>query len=112
MYRTKSIRQCFEERIELIPFHSCWEWIGRKDKDGYGTLCRKYPKSRRHKMLKAHRISYELYKGSIPIGACVMHSCDNPSCANPNHLSIGTIADNIQDMVSKKRHSWKNRKAK
>ncbi|MAH47121.1 hypothetical protein CMI37_14940 [Candidatus Pacearchaeota archaeon] len=51
----------------------------------------------------AHRFVYEVFAGSIPDGHYVMHRCDNPPCCNPNHLVVGTPADNMQDMHGKGR---------
>lgn len=70
----------------------CWEWRGGTTK-GYGTYRDK----------SAHRVSYERYKGPIPPGMIVCHSCDNPSCVNPDHLWAGTYSDNANDMWSKGR---------
>lgn len=87
------------------PNGDCWEWDGRKDPAGYGlstyqvdgtTPGKKSPRG-------AHRVVYELLVGPIPKGLILMHSCDNPPCCNPAHLSPGTQLDNIRDRVSKGR---------
>lgn len=73
----------------------CWEWKGTKDVDGYG----------RYTCYGAHRLMYESVHGvKLVPQQLVMHSCDNPGCVNPDHLSIGTIQDNHRDMVTKNRH--------
>lgn len=77
---------------------NCWEWIGAKDGDGYGQFTTTNKKNNR-----AHRFSYEIHKGPIAKGLRVLHSCDNPSCVNPNHLSLGTDADNLKDAINKGR---------
>jgi hypothetical protein len=80
---------------------SCWLWTGKSvDRAGYGKLSTG-GKGSPHKM--AHRISYELHKGEIPDGLVVMHSCDNPKCVNPEHLSVGTHKQNTHDAVAKGR---------
>lgn len=77
----------------------CWEWQGGKNNIGYGLI------RDDKKMRTTHRVSYEEHNNTIiPAGLVVMHSCDNPSCCNPQHLSLGTMKDNIQDMIQKNRH--------
>lgn len=69
------------------------------DEDGYGTL---KLSGRRHR--KAHRASYEEFKGPIPPGMMVCHSCDTPACIEPEHLFLGTALCNKTDSVTKGRH--------
>jgi hypothetical protein len=75
---------------------SCWEWEGRKNQDGYGEFDL-------DKSFRAHRVSYELFRGEIPPELNVCHSCDNPSCVNPDHLWLGTQLENNQDRHKKGR---------
>ena len=73
------------------------QWIGCKIPDGYGML------QVNGKATLAHRISYEIHKGEIPEGMCVLHSCDNPGCVNPEHLHLGTQKDNARERSERKR---------
>lgn len=74
----------------------CWLWEGYTV-GGYGRL------SVDGKTIGAHRFSYELFVAAVPEGHEVMHTCDNPTCVNPRHLTTGTHADNITDMWVKGR---------
>lgn len=78
--------------------NTCWLWIGTKTTAGYGAL-----RLRGESKQQAHRFSYELHKGTIPNGMCVLHSCDNPPCVNPSHLWLGTLKDNAIDREKKGR---------
>lgn len=92
----------FEKFINKTP-GGCWEWIGCKHERGYGYFYTPQEYSKR-KMDYAHRVSLFLYKGERDDTLCVMHSCDNTSCVNPDHLSYGTHCDNMVDMTSKGRN--------
>ena len=83
----------------------CWLWTGACHLYGYG-LIRPGPATQRPE--GAHRISWKLHRGEIPEGMSVLHKCDVPGCVNPEHLFLGTIKDNTQDMMRKGRHRVRN----
>lgn len=81
------------------PVTGCWNWTGSLDRDGYGRMIGSDKGKRIFTF--AHRASYEYHKGPIgPIDSntgCVLHTCDNPSCINPDHLYLGDQAQNGLD---------------
>lgn len=96
-YTTEQCRVKFWEKTNATNLFSCWEWQGKKNKDGYGVVVRN------GKYLPAHRYAFGIVYGKIPDGLSVLHKCDNPPCVNPAHLYAGTQKQNIHDMLSRGR---------
>lgn len=77
----------------------CWEWTGARLPRGYGFAWDNAVGANR----LAHRLAWELTNGPIPDDLWVLHRCDNPPCVRPDHLFLGTAADNAHDMMAKGR---------
>jgi hypothetical protein len=83
---------------------ACHIWAGGRDKDGYGRLYSG------NQDLAAHRSALEVKIGRrLLSGELALHSCDNPPCVNPEHLSVGDHLANNQDCVAKGRHVFGER---
>ena len=85
-------RDQFPQKAEWLD-NGCLVWTGHCCNRGYGKSMGR----------PTHRIAYERAKGPIPPGMFVCHACDNRRCINPEHLWLGTNADNMRDMKAKGR---------
>lgn len=92
----KRVRECrlaagLESRVERITESGCWIWLGTTDRKGYGYIW----DSEQHRNRRAHRVSYELHRGPIPVGLTLDHKCRVRPCVNPWHLRPATVEENI-----------------
>jgi hypothetical protein len=80
---------------------ACWPWTAAIDKSsGYGLFAVAHGE-----LVGAHVYAFRAEGGSVPARSCVLHSCDNRPCCNPQHLSAGTKKENYDDSVSKGRQT-------
>lgn len=90
--------QRFFRKVNINDEEDCWEWTASTYNSGYGQF------RLNNRMVGAHRLSYEHYKGDIG-EYHVLHKCDNKLCVNPRHLFLGTNQDNVDDKMIKGRQS-------
>lgn len=102
-FKLKLTRPTLEQRfwfyVDKKQKNDCWHWTGSCNNKGYGRI------QINKKNIAAHRLSWKIHFGMIPKDLCVLHTCDNPKCVNPNHLFLGTSEDNIKDKVDKNRQA-------
>jgi hypothetical protein len=78
--------------IDINP-NGCWDWNKARNRQGYGAMSYRTKAGQR-----ANRISYMVFKGEIPEGMLVCHTCNRTCCVNPDHLYLGTHTDNMNDL--------------
>ena len=91
------MREKLEQNSMPITECGCLVWMKSTNEDGYGQS------NWNGKASSAHRISWRVHKGEIPLGMHVLHRCDVRPCINPDHLFLGTHLENMRDRASKKR---------
>lgn len=96
------------DRNGPIPPHvphvgNCWTWRRSCGDKGHGRVRVGSMRDGTRRLMVANRVSWIATNGSLPAGMFVLHKCDNASCVRPDHLWIGTIADNNADMRAKGR---------
>lgn len=98
LFRGLSAEERFFRQVRKTD--GCWLWMGGRDQDGYGIFKGEVGGVM---FVRAHRFSHAFHTGDLLHGMHILHSCDNPSCVNPDHLSSGTNADNMRDKIAKGR---------
>jgi len=84
----------FLSKVDKDGANGCWNWTASCATNGYGHF------NIDGKMIRAHRVAYELYVGEIPDGLLVRHKCkQNRKCVNPEHLETGTHQENMNDRI-------------
>ena len=86
------------EKLVIKNAEGCWGWKNILMTNGYGLIG-----MGKRKGMTAHRVSWIIHNGPILNQLHVLHKCDNRSCSRPDHLFLGTLNDNMADMVSKNR---------
>ncbi len=99
---TQSLVERFWEKVSKGWPSGCWLWTAALSTNGYGRIGRG---TRAEGTVRAHRLSWEIHNGPIPVGLGVLHYCDTPSCVNPGHLFLGDQAANLGDAARKGRMS-------
>jgi len=94
------LQERFNRLVQVATDSGCWLWQGAINSDGYGNM-----RDENGKVESSHRIAWRIFKGQIPPKMSVLHKCDNPPCANPDHLFLGFQVDNNIDCYKKGRRN-------
>jgi hypothetical protein len=93
----------FWRNVVVNQPNDCWGWNGSVSSTGYAKFTFRNGPKQKSITVSAHRFSWEIHNGPISPGLCICHTCDNRTCANPNHLFLGSYSDNIKDAIKKGR---------
>lgn len=95
-------KERFDAKVDRRGPDECWPWLAQRMPNGYARFGQEV----------ASRAAWKIYRGVIPDGQCVLHTCDGGSrgCVNPKHLYLGTRLKNSQDMANRKRQRTGERK--
>lgn len=93
-----TLQQKIEHYSIPEPNSGCYLWLAGITSRGYGQI------GHEGRMLTAHRAAWTAFNGPVPVGLMVLHRCDNRPCVSPTHLYLGTHADNMDDMVRRRRY--------
>jgi hypothetical protein len=104
-YRQKRLAQPVEQSFwaKVDRSGECWLWTASRWNSGYGQFKVRAGRGRQ-RVVGAHVFSFELANGTVPDGLEVMHTCDTPLCVRPDHLTVGTHLQNVQDAAVKGRY--------
>ncbi len=96
----ENLRERFNQHVIKVSGNDCWLWLGSTT-GGYGQI-KVYNKN-----VLAHRVAAQLAGFQFDSSVDILHTCDNTRCVNPDHLFIGSHAENMHDKTLKGRQSSK-----